>query len=141
MTITKEIKFDCAHMLSNYLGKCANLHGHTYHGRVTIHGEIDAETYMLLDYNKIKEVVDVFDHAVIFSAQENRTTAENKLQEWAVDYGMKYVILRSGKSTAECMAQEICTRFTAFLPIGTNIIVCLSETDGSFAEATTCVLK
>ena len=141
MTISKDIKFDCAHMLSNYDGKCANLHGHTYHGRVTIQGEIDAETCMLLDYNKIKEVVDAFDHAVIFSDSKNRATAEEVLLEWTTRYGMKKVVLRSGKSTAECMAQYICTLFTSRLPIGTNITVRLSETDGSFAEASTCVSR
>ena len=73
MTLSKAIKFDCAHVLSDYNGKCANLHGHTYHGKVTIIAKgPDVDTCMIMDYNDIKYVVDQFDHAVVFSAESYR---------------------------------------------------------------------
>lgn len=133
LTISKDIKFDCAHMLSNYEGKCANLHGHTYHGTVILTGCVNPVTDMLLDYNKIKQIVDEFDHAIVFSAQNMRNEAENKLQEWAVDYNMKYIILPTGKSTAERMADYLAARFIE-QPGIQYVSIRLSETDGSWAE-------
>lgn len=132
MTISKDIKFDCAHMLSNYDGKCSNLHGHTYHGTVTLEGDVNPETGMLLDYNRIKEIVDVFDHAIVFSALEERGEAEKALWFWANDNNMKYVTIPDGKSTAENMAATLAQKFIAEPGIK-SAHVRLSETDGSWA--------
>lgn len=132
MTISKDIKFDCAHMLSNYEGKCANLHGHTYHGTVTLEGDIDPETGMLIDYNRIKDIVDEFDHAIVFSDFKERGDAETNLWLWANDNQMKYVTVPDGKSTAENMATMIAQKFIE-IP---NVLIAhvrLSETDGSWA--------
>ena len=41
---------------------------------------ISNTTGMVLDYNSIKQVVDQFDHAIIFSADEYRNQAENGRQ-------------------------------------------------------------
>lgn len=131
MIISKDIKFDCAHMLSNYEGKCANLHGHTYHGTVTIDGRPGDLTSMVVDYNYIKQQVDVFDHAIIFSSVEYRNVAENELYGWAIEHGMRHVELPFGKSTAEVMAQYIANMFQTF----GDVHVKLSETDGSWVEA------
>lgn len=132
MIISKDIKFDCAHMLSNYDGKCSNLHGHTYHGTVILEGSVNPKTGMLLDYNRIKKIVDEFDHAIIFSAQNMRNEAESKLYEWAVAYGMKRVNLPTGKSTAERIVEYLAASF--LLPGIDAVHIRLSETDGSWAE-------
>lgn len=134
MTISKDIKFDCAHMLSNYEGKCANLHGHTYHGTVTLEGDVDPETGMLLDYNRIKQAVDKFDHAVVFSNSSARNDAETELYKWARTYEMKAVELLSSKSTAEGIAECIASDLIQFLNVK-SVHVRLSETDGSWAVA------
>lgn len=131
MIISKDIKFDCAHMLSNYEGKCANLHGHTYHGTVTIEGGIAVNAGMVLDYNKIKEVVDKYDHAIIFSSSEFRNSAEEDLLDWARKHNMRHVVLPFGKSTAETLALTIAEEFDRY----GKVTVRLSETDGSWAEA------
>jgi 6-pyruvoyltetrahydropterin/6-carboxytetrahydropterin synthase len=120
-------------MLSNYNGKCSNLHGHTYHGTVTIEGDVNSQTSMLLDYNRIKKIVDEFDHAIVFSAQNVRNGAEDKLYEWAVAYDMKYVTLPTGKSTAERIAEYLAISF--LLPGVKSAHIKLSETDGSWAIA------
>lgn len=134
MTISKDIKFDCAHMLSNYEGKCANLHGHTYHGTVTLEGDINPDTGMLLDYNTIKDVVDVFDHATIFSATGERNPAETELYNWACRYKMRKVELVHGKSTAETLARDIVDMFIT-IPTVRVVQIKLSETDGSWTTA------
>ena len=134
MTISKDIKFDCAHMLSDYEGKCSNLHGHTYHGTVVLEGDTDPQTGMLLDYNTIKQAVDKFDHAVIFSKFSARNGAEQELYQWARRYEMKAVELLSSKSTAEGIATSIASDLIQFGNI-TSAHVRLSETDGSWAIA------
>lgn len=134
MTISKDIKFDCAHMLSNYEGKCANLHGHTYHGTVILEGDINPDTGMLLDYNTIKDVVDVFDHAIIFSATGERNPAETELYNWACRYKMRKVELVHGKSTAETLARDIVDMFIT-IPTVKAVQIKLSETDGSWTTA------
>lgn len=134
MVISKDIKFDCAHMLSDYDGKCSNLHGHTYHGTVTLEGTPEGDTSMVLDYNEIKRVVDMFDHAIVFSAPNMRNDAETNLWLWAENNDMKYVEMPTGKSTAERMAEYMSSLFIDYCNVS-KVTVRLSETDGSWAEA------
>ena len=69
--ITKEFHFEMAHVLSNYVGKCGNLHGHSYRLLVTLACDdynlgIKSEG-MVLDFTDVKEMlnnlVDSMDHA------------------------------------------------------------------------------
>lgn len=69
MLLTKEFKFDAAHNLVQYHGKCEKLHGHTYRLAVTFEGQPDAED-MLIDFHDVKEavkqqVLSKLDHAYI----------------------------------------------------------------------------
>lgn len=138
MKISKDIKFDCCHMLSNYEGKCANLHGHTYHGAVTINAPVDDTTRMVLDYNIIKKVVDEFDHAIIFSHKLRRGVAEEVLYQWATQNEMRYVAMPTWapKSTAEDMATTIAQWIKDECDEMSEVTIKLSETDGSWAEVT-----
>ena len=36
ITVTKTVKFDAAHVLTNHQGLCKNLHGHTYRVDVSV---------------------------------------------------------------------------------------------------------
>lgn len=144
MKVTKEVTFDSAHMLSNYRGKCENLHGHTYKLQVTIDQPLQAEgneECMVMDFNTLKKAVDfvteAFDHAIIFSDAGYRSEAENALIDWADKYGMNYIIISAGKSTSECIATEIKARIACALPIVEMgcITVRIWETPTSFAEA------
>ena len=69
-----------AHALSNYHGKCKNIHGHTYKLFVTLSG-IPCEDCsspkngMVLDFGDLKNIVkipivDVFDHALVVPANK-----------------------------------------------------------------------
>lgn len=144
MKVTKEVTFDSAHMLSNYKGKCSNLHGHTYKLQVTIDQPLQAEgneECMVMDFNTLKKAVDfvteAFDHAIIFSDAGYRSEAENALIDWADKYGMTYIIISAGKSTSECIATEIKARIACALPIVEMgcITVRIWETPTSFVEA------
>ena len=55
MLLCRDFKFDAAHNLIHYHGKCERLHGHTYHLRVTLEGEPDSEG-MIYDFVDLKDV-------------------------------------------------------------------------------------
>lgn len=89
--VTKEFTFDSAHELTNYEGKCANLHGHTYKLHVTVRRQsfsqdLVDESGMVIDFSKLKEIVQEFvinklDHRNLNEVLPFQTTAEN-LSHW-----------------------------------------------------------
>ena len=56
MLISKDFKFDAAHNLVHYHGKCEKLHGHTYRLRVVLEGHPDSEG-MIIDFIELKQIV------------------------------------------------------------------------------------
>lgn len=132
MLIRRKFQFDAAHMLSNYTGKCANLHGHTYTGEVCISAKVDEYTGMVLDYNVIKEVIDSFDHALLLSGTDIRNQAENGLWAWALQNNMKYADL-GYKCTAENIAKLIAQMIAEKLNRKCSVQVWLHETPDSTA--------
>lgn len=80
MIIIKTFKFDAAHNLTKYRGKCEKLHGHTYKLVVKLEGYRD-EDDMIFDFVELKRLVNddilsKFDHSYINDFIEN-PTAEN----------------------------------------------------------------
>ena len=137
MTVTREMTFDSAHMLSNYVGKCHNLHGHTYKLQVTLKGVVDGETGMVMDFQTldqyIRSVIDSYDHAIIFSSEKYRKEPENELLHWAKKFGMDYVICRN-KCTAKNIATDICYDIQHLVGEFYKVTCKLWETPNSFAE-------
>ena len=74
--LTTESSFDAAHFLTNYDGKCANIHGHRWRVVASIKGE--PKNGMVVDFNIIKkdlkELCDYFDHS--FIVEENSLKKE-----------------------------------------------------------------
>lgn len=144
--VTKEITFDCAHMLSGHRGKCANLHGHTYKVQVAVVGmpkrDEGSDYGMVIDFGDLKDVlqsciVDKFDHAVIFSAESFRNEAEKELLDWVRKYNMRHHIMH-GRTTSEMMACEMQRDISNALrhiniPFD-HVAVRVWETPTSFAE-------
>ncbi len=56
MMICKEFYFDAAHLLPDYNGKCAKLHGHTYKLEVVVGGGVKSDG-MVMDFSIVKTVV------------------------------------------------------------------------------------
>ena len=56
MDIYKEFHFEAAHRLPNVATdhKCARLHGHSFHVRLTLSGELDAEQGWVMDFAELK---------------------------------------------------------------------------------------
>ena len=72
ITVTKTVKFDAAHVLTNHQGLCKNLHGHTYRVDVSVAQAEDDDRDMVIDFKDLKgianEVIcDRFDHAFIYN--------------------------------------------------------------------------
>ena len=79
--ISKSMKFDAAHKLENYIGACANVHGHTF--KVDIECEHDTvdKTGMVIDFKFLKvymkRLIDKLDHSYLNDIVAFNPTAEN----------------------------------------------------------------
>ena len=73
--VTKEFRFEGAHALLDYDGKCRHIHGHSYRLFITISGvpelsKSHPKSGMVLDFNDLKKIVnnfiiEPFDHALL----------------------------------------------------------------------------
>lgn len=80
-----QMSFSSAHYLRDYVGKCANLHGHNYKVEVHARGRKLDQIGMLIDFTDLKaatkQVVDYLDHRNIndlppFDREINSTAEE-----------------------------------------------------------------
>jgi 6-pyruvoyltetrahydropterin/6-carboxytetrahydropterin synthase len=79
--VFKRVSFDAAHKLDKHLGKCKQLHGHTYFVEVGVFCDIDEETGMGIDMADLGDwlkmnVGGLYDHRYL-NAVVNPSTAEN----------------------------------------------------------------
>ncbi|HPS25207.1 MAG: 6-carboxytetrahydropterin synthase [Bacteroidales bacterium] len=75
LRITKEFRFEGAHALLDYDGKCRHIHGHSYRLMITVEGvpslrEGDPKIGMIMDFGDLKDIVEThivkhFDHALL----------------------------------------------------------------------------
>lgn len=93
-TIIKKMEFEAAHFLpeSSYTGKCNNTHGHSYKILVSIHGEINPNTGMVIDFSilkkSMKKCISRLDHRLLNEVICN-PTAENIIL-WIWERLVKY---------------------------------------------------
>ncbi len=90
LRITKEFRFEGAHALVGYDGRCRNLHGHSYIMYVTVKGEPENGTTsskegMVIDFKILKSIIneniiDIFDHALIL--RKDAALAEEIAKEY-----------------------------------------------------------
>lgn len=103
ITITKEVFTETAHRLFDYEGDCSNIHGHSYRWQVTIGGEIDEKTGMLIDFKQLKliieiAIVELFDHCLVLNQKDPLYRSLKKAKHYGKNkkiYGM------SGNPTVE----------------------------------------
>lgn len=59
VSISRTFYFEASHQLPEYVGKCANLHGHTYELRVTVSGDtVDMDkSGIIIDFGTLKRIV------------------------------------------------------------------------------------
>ncbi len=136
--VTKEFDFEAAHALDGYLGKCKDIHGHSYHLTVTFLGEINdkrelSDCGMVVDFGEIKELVNnkikpLFDHCLILRDDSRFKGLEIKNER------VRYV---NYQPTCENMLIEIVEILSKEFKSNNNIVLCsalLRETANSYAE-------
>ena len=106
ITVTKTVKFDAAHVLTNHQGLCKNLHGHTYRVDVSVAQAEDDGRDMVIDFKDLKgianEVIcDRFDHAFVYNTE---SAGEREIAAVVEKHGMRTVAIPF-RSTAENLAK------------------------------------
>ncbi len=54
--VTKAFRFCYAHRILNHPGVCARLHGHGAKAEITVWGDLDEETGMVLDFGDLSDI-------------------------------------------------------------------------------------
>ena len=117
ITVTKTVKFDAAHVLTNHQGLCKNLHGHTYRVDVSVTQPADDDRDMVIDFKDLKgianEVIcDRFDHAFIYNTE---SAGEKEIAAVVEKNGMRTVAIPF-RSTAENLAKMFFSELKARIP-------------------------
>lgn len=137
--VTKEFSFEMAHVLWNYDGPCRNVHGHSYRLFVTVSGSplndrSDPRDGMVLDFTDLKkiirkEIISVFDHAVVVS----RYFDKDKTEMFTRMFGNTVVV--DYQPTCENLIADFAERIKKFLPAGVKLHnLKLYETATSYSE-------
>ena len=105
-TVTKTIKFDAAHVLTNHQGLCKNLHGHTYRVDISVSQGESAGNDMVIDFKDLKSIAgevicDRFDHAFIYNTE---SSGEREIAQVVEKHGMRTVAI-AFRSTAENLSR------------------------------------
>ena len=138
--ITKKFRFEAAHALYGYDGKCKNIHGHNYNLFVTVIGIpikniSNVKCGMVMDFGDLKEIVnneiiERFDHSVIF----NKNTPHEKLANDLVNDGHK-VVMADYQPTIEEMVMDFANKISSKLPDDIKLhSLKLEETETSYSE-------
>ncbi|MDR1364308.1 MAG: 6-carboxytetrahydropterin synthase QueD [Oscillospiraceae bacterium] len=85
--LTKKFNFEAAHNLTNYNGKCENLHGHSYALEVTISGYPD-KNGMVMDFKILEqivnaEIIDFLDHSYLNEKPGLENATSENIIMWA----------------------------------------------------------
>jgi 6-pyruvoyltetrahydropterin/6-carboxytetrahydropterin synthase len=127
--IYKETHFDASHRLMHYVGKCSRLHGHRWSVEVWIDGTPDEKTQILIDYNIIKNIINVYDHQVILNKEDPMAEVLSRFQT---------PVLTNGDPTSELLAVDIRDRLNTFCrenKMNARVAkIRVWESDGCYAE-------
>ncbi len=134
--ITKEFRFEMAHLLWNYDGLCKNIHGHSYILFVTVLGDIitdgaNPKVGMVVDFGDLKkivkeQIVDVLDHAI---------AVNDKSPHVQLDCYTERILALPYQPTCENMVVDFASRIRKHLPGHLSLFsIKLHETATSFAE-------
>ncbi len=110
-TLTCEASFDAAHFLTNYEGKCANIHGHRWRVILAIKGDLD--NGMVVDFNIIKkdlkELCDYFDHTFIVEKDSLKKELFDLLNE---EFTLRVVPFRTtAENFSKCFYDELSKKY------------------------------
>ena len=124
ITVTKTVRFDAAHVLTNHQGLCKNLHGHTYRVDVSVAQAADDGRDMVIDFKDLKAIAnevicDRFDHAFIYNTE---SAGEKEIAAVVEKNGMRTVAIPF-RSTVENLAKMFYDELKGRLPGLSNVKV------------------
>ena len=107
--VVKEVRWEAAHRLFPYIGRCANIHGHSWRAIFTFQKENVNDTGMVIDFTNVKKVVRKWidakwDHACILCYVDPLVTSLNITDNKIFTLG--------GNPTSENMAKFLFDFFT-----------------------------
>jgi len=138
--LTKAFTFETAHALHGYDGKCKNIHGHSYKLFVTVKGipseDInDVKLGMVMDFGDLKkiinkEVVNIFDHAILL----NQNSPHKALGDKLIAEG-HHVVFTDYQPSCENMILWMVDKIKAQLQTNIELVALkLHETENSYGE-------
>ena len=131
MRIVTSAKFEAAHRLSFYDGKCNRLHGHNWKVDLEIYGDMPKISHLLFDFTHLKKIADKFDHKIlVLDSEENRRILENVPDDWIVWIGVE----PTAEHLARLIRQKIIDMMPEELVLTGKVVVRVWESDHSYAE-------
>ena len=135
--LSKEFRFECAHALSGYDGKCRHIHGHSYRLYVTISGKPralsgDPKEGMVMDFVSLKYlvnklIIEPFDHSLLLRTNAPLCT------EISTNY--QNVMILPFQPTCEQLCIHFASLLNGAIPTPTKLFsIRLYETSTSFVE-------
>lgn len=120
-----EHSFPAGHALRNYVGKCANVHGHNYRVQLAVEGPRLDEIGLLVDFGDLKKalraVAETLDHRFLNDLPafaERNTSAENIAvyfyEELSKSLGA--ALAQRGARIKEIVVQETDTAWAVYRP-------------------------
>jgi 6-pyruvoyltetrahydropterin/6-carboxytetrahydropterin synthase len=86
MIVKQSFRFEAAHSLPRYAGRCFNLHGHSYKCTIMLDLPVDPRTGMTRDFYEIEGVVEAvlqgWDHRNLNEVLENPTAENIVIEIW-----------------------------------------------------------
>ena len=135
--LTKEFRFEGAHALRGYKGKCRHIHGHSYRLRVTVsgipsHSPFDPNNGMVIDFSALKElvinlIIEPFDHALLLRKDAPLTDS--------IKEAYQNVLVLPFQPTCENLCFHFASLLAPAIPSPATLFsIRLYETSNSFAE-------
>lgn len=131
-----------AHRLrKGYVGKCANIHGHTYHFKVAVEGDMLDQYDMLIDFGPLKSICDGFiqnnwDHAMIVMPDDitlRKFLVEEKMAHYILSGPSGEIVNTTAEIMSEYLARELGKELVKITDSITKVEFSVWETDTSVA--------
>lgn len=107
-TISKEYKFEAAHILPEHPGRCKNLHGHSYKMTVWVKTHALDELGFVVDYGDLSSlvkdvIISLVDHSFIHATAGNHKVTDELVTVCDL-FKMKVFTIPHAQSSAENLA-------------------------------------
>jgi 6-pyruvoyltetrahydropterin/6-carboxytetrahydropterin synthase len=149
VNVTKDyLVFSSAHFITFAGHRCEPLHGHNYRVRAAVDGEIDPESWYVIDFSVLKQLMkrlcDEIDHKVLLPLTNPKVKVDVEEERVTVscDGKQRYVFPRSDcallpvpNTTVEMLAQYLGARMQAELPQSSRVTAIEVEVEENFGQS------